>query len=140
MEELHGKCRNRRNCVFWYARVTWRHWSRYKITYPRGGHVVTRVYHRKPSQEANGREVTGSFVIRSIYLLQEITGILGGKSVQPSLLIFCLHKNVYHLHTIKIVDISKKDKVNPNSAAAVQRIGIFQKLNSEVLLFSFGKC
>ena len=29
-------------------------------------------------------------------------------AVQPSLFIFCLRKNVYRLHTIKIVNISKQ--------------------------------
>ena len=54
---------------------------------------------------------------------------------------FCLRKNVHYLHTIKIVDISKKnDKVNPNPAAAVQRFGIFQKLKSEVILYLFEQC
>ena len=52
----------------------------YKIGYSRGGqHVVTRAFHRESSQGVNGQEVTGSFVTRSMYLLQGITGMLGGK-------------------------------------------------------------
>ena len=40
---------------------------------------------------------------------------------------FVSEKNVYHLHTIKIVDISKNvNKVNPIPVTAVQRFGLFQ--------------
>ena len=40
---------------------------------------------------------------------------------------FLSPKKVHNLHAIKIMDISKKNEVNPNPVTAVQRFGIFQK-------------
>ena len=60
-------------------------------------------------------------------------------ALQPSLLIFFTPKNVHNLHAITSMNIFFIKKVNPNPVTVVQRFGIFQKWNSEVLLFSFGK-